>query len=274
LNTAAEGAAAAGRADPAPILLRLEAGVAHLTLNRPEAANAIDQPLARALRATVSELQDDPSVRALVMAGAGKMFCAGGDLATFAREGRAAARYVEALIADLHAALEILAAFHAPVVAAVHGAAAGAGLGLAMAADIVVAGEGSRFVMAYTRAGLTPDGGTSWVLPRLVGLRQALGLTLLNPTLDAEAALRLGLITEIAPADGVAARASELAETLASGPTGAYVAARSLLRGSPAEFAAHLAKEASMIVRSFDTPDGQEGVRAFQERRPPRFRGA
>jgi 2-(1,2-epoxy-1,2-dihydrophenyl)acetyl-CoA isomerase len=257
-----------------PVLLSREGAVAILTLNRPDAANSIDAPLARAFRGALEILQDDPGVRALVVQGAGKMFCAGGDLASFAREERGAAAYVDALIQDLHAGLELMADFHAPVIAAVHGAAAGAGLGLALAADLVVAGEGSRFVMAYTRSGLTPDGGTSWLLPRLVGLRRALELTLLNPTLTAAEALELGMVNEVTADDGAAPRALAIAHELAAGPTAAYAAARRLLREAlHSDYGAHLGAEAAGIVRAFGTEDGLEGVRAFRERRRPQFNG-
>lgn len=261
--------------EASPVLVRREGAVAFITLNRPEAGNSIDAPLARAFRAAVAGLHGDRTVRALVVEGAGKMFCAGGDLASFAREDRAAARYVAGLIEDLHAGLELLAGFHAPVISAVHGAAAGAGLGLALAADLVVAGESSRFVMAYTRSGLTPDGGTSWLLPRLVGLRRALELTLLNRTLSAAEALDLGMVTEVVADGAVADRARELAVELAAGPTTAYATARRLLREAlQADYGRHLASEARSIVGSFGTEDGLEGVRAFHERRRPSFNGA
>ncbi|MCW5761365.1 MAG: enoyl-CoA hydratase/isomerase family protein, partial [Phenylobacterium sp.] len=165
--------------------------------------------------------------------------------------------------------------FPAPVISAVHGAASGAGQGLALIADLVVAGEGARFVMAYTRSGLTPDGGTSWLLPRLVGLRRAVELTLLNRTLSAAEALNLGMVTEVTPDDAVASRARALAVELAAGPTTAYATARRLLRDAPqADYSDHLASEAASIVRSFGTEDGLEGVRAFHERRRPSFNGA
>lgn len=256
------------------VLIRRDGPVATLILNRPDAANSIDAPMAKAFREAIAELDADASVRALVLAGSGKMFCGGGDLASFAKEADGAAAYVEGLIADLHAALEALEGFHAPVIAAVHGAAAGAGLGLAMAADLVVAGAGSRFVMAYTRSGLTPDGGTSWLLPRLVGLRRAIELTLLNRTLTADEALEAGIVSEVTPDAGVADRAAQLAAQLADGPTAAYATARRLLRsGLQADYSAHLAQEAASIVGSFTTADGLEGVRAFHERRRPQFHG-
>jgi 2-(1,2-epoxy-1,2-dihydrophenyl)acetyl-CoA isomerase len=261
--------------DAAPVLVRRDGPVAILTLNRPASGNAIDAPLATALRAALSGLHDDRSVRALVLQGAGKMFCAGGDLASFAQEARGAARYVDGLIQDLHAALQLLETFPAPVISAVHGAAAGAGLGLALAVDLVIAGEGSRFVMAYTRSGLTPDGGTSWILPRLVGLRRALELTLLNRTLSGAEALGLGLVNEVVADDATVGRALALAQELAVGPTAAFVTARRLLRGAlQADYATHLASEARSIVASFGTEDGLEGVRAFHERRRPSFNGA
>lgn len=254
--------------------VRVEDGVAWLTLNRPHAANTIDAPMASALHAAIGALNGDKRVRALVLSGAGKMFCAGGDLQRFAKEGDAAPAYIEALIADFHASLLLLEDFRAPVIAAVHGATAGAGLGLALTADIVIAAESSRFVMAYTRAGLTPDGGTSWILPHLVGLRRALELTLLNRTLNAEEALGFGLITEVVPDTALEARASALAGELARGPTGAYVSARRLLRHAHhVDYATHLDAEAAAIVASFETKDGLEGVRAFRDRRAPSFNG-
>jgi len=264
-----------GSGEVQPVVVQRDGPIALLTLNRPDAANSIDAPLAAALLAAMEGLHGDRSVRALVIQGAGKMFCAGGDLASFARENSHAARYVDGLIQDLHAALELISTFHAPVVSAVHGAAAGAGLGLALIADLVVAGDGARFVMAYTRSGLTPDGGTSWLLPRLVGLRRALELTLLNRTLSAAEALDFGMVTEVVPDEAVAGRARALAMELAAGPTTAYVTARRLLRDGPqADYATHLAAEASSIVCSFGTEDGLEGVRAFHERRRPSFNGA
>ncbi len=256
------------------IRIRIEDGVAWLTLNRPHAANTIDAPMAAAFRAAIAELNEDERVRALVLCGAGKMFCAGGDLQRFAKEAEGAAAYVEALIQDFHGGLQMLENFRAPVIAAVHGAAAGAGMGLALTADIVVAAQNSRFVMAYTRAGLTPDGGTSWILPHLIGLRRALELTLLNRTLTAAEALDFGMITEITPDEMLDERVATLARELAQGPTGAYVSARRLLRHAHhIDYASHLDAEAAAIVASFETKDGQEGVRAFRERRTPSFDG-
>lgn len=260
--------------DDAPILLRRSGSVAWLTFNRPHVANAIDAPLAAAFRETIAELNQDRDVRALVLCGAGKAFCAGGDLKRFAQEADGAPHYIERLIHDFHIGLETLADFHAPVVAAVNGAAAGAGLGLALSADIVIAGEGSRFVMAYTRAGLTPDGGTSWILPHLVGLRRALELTLMNRPLSASEAMDFGMISEVVPDADVEQRAGSIADSFATGPTAAFATARRLLRQAlRSDYACHLKAEAESIVGSFRTDDGQEGVRAFRDRRAPVFNG-
>lgn len=263
-------------AEPAaeqPIIVTSGNGVAEITLNRPAAANSINAPLARAFREAISRLDADAAVKVLILKGAGRMFCAGGDLGTFAREGDGAAAYVKDLIADLHAALLQLTRFHAPVIAAVHGAVAGAGLGIALASDFIVAEENSRFVMAYTRAGLTPDGGTSWALPRAVGLRHALELTLLNRTLTAQEALAKGLINEVATQGALAGRVEAIADELASGPTVAFAAARRLLReAETATYADQLAREAVGIVESFGRPEGLEGVLAFSQRRQAVFR--
>lgn len=257
-----------------PVLVRREGAVAWLTLNRPASGNSIDAPLAAALRQAVARLDADAGVRALVIEGAGRMFCTGGDLASFAKEGSGASLYVKALIADLHAAFAQLAQFHAPVIASVHGAAAGAGLGLALATDLIVAEEASRFVMAYTRAGLTPDGGTSWGLTRAVGLRQALALTLLNRTLSANEALAMGLVSEVTKDGAAAERVAGIARELAAGPTRAFATARRLLRdGMSADYREQLDAEGAAIVASFTSIDGLEGVCAFSERRPAVFRG-
>jgi len=256
------------------VLVERRGAIAWLTLNRPGAANSIDIPMARAFRRAVEQLDADPDVRVLVLAGAGKMFCAGGDLTSFAREGAGSADYVERLIADLHAALNRLTAFHAPVIAAVHGSAAGAGFGLALAADLVLVEEGCRFVMAYTAAGLTPDGGTSWALSRALGTRRALALTLLNCPVEAAEALELGLVTEVVSKGMLVARVSALAETLAVGPTSAFVEARLLIRNAGhTAYRDQLDAEARSIVAAFRTLDGQEGVQAFADRRRPSFKG-
>lgn len=255
------------------VTLLFHGGVARLTLNRPEHGNAIDQNLARALRDKVGELSVNPDVGAVLLTGAGRRFCVGGDLKAFAAEGENASAYVRELIADFSAALLGLTQLPVPVIAAVQSAAAGAGVGLALAADIVLAADDAKFVMAYTNAGVTPDGGTSWILPRLVGLQRALDLTLRNQPLTAAEAHALGLVAELCAPSDLLRRAAAVAAQLSDGPTGAYAEAKRLLRSATLHsLPSQLEAEGQSVVAAFATPDGQEGARAFTERRAPDFR--
>jgi 2-(1,2-epoxy-1,2-dihydrophenyl)acetyl-CoA isomerase len=162
----------------------------------------------------------------------------------------------------------------APVVAAVQGSAAGAGMGLVGASDVVIAGESAKFVMAYTDVGLTPDGASSWFLPRLVGLRRALELTFTNRVLSAAEALEWGLLTSVVPDDQLAAEAEAVATRLAKGPTLALAAAKRLLHTSlESTLESHLAREAEEIAAASGRADGAEGIAAFVEKRAPTFRG-
>jgi 2-(1,2-epoxy-1,2-dihydrophenyl)acetyl-CoA isomerase len=254
--------------------LHVQAGIARLALNRPASSNAINDELARAFRHVMAELSERTDVRAVILSGRGRTFCVGGDLKSFAAEGVNAPAYVHKIIENFHAGLLQLVNLPAPVVAGVQGAAAGAGLGLALAADIVVAADDAKFVMAYTNAGVTPDGGTTWILPRLVGLHRALDLTLRNRVLGAQEALELGLITEVCKPAQLDARVAEIAENLAAGPTNAFAQAKRLLRQSfHTDLHTQLDAEGQTVVASFATTDGQEGARAFSERRPPAFHG-
>ena len=198
-------------------------------------------------------------------------FCGGGDLKGFAGRDDLPTHLRE-ILGPLHVAITQLVRGDAPVVAAVQGSAAGAGIGLVGASDLVVAGESAKFVMAYTGVGLTPDGSSSWFLPRLVGLRRALELTLTNRVLSAAEALDWGLITEVVPDDELTAEAEALAARLAAGPAPALAAAKRLLHTSLEEtLETHLAREAEAISAASGTPEGQEGVAAFVEKRPPVF---
>lgn len=258
----------------ASVSLHVAERIAHLTLMRSDQVNAIDHALAADLRATVAALSARRDVRAIILSGAGRAFSVGGDLKSFAAEGPNAPAYVRGIIDNLHAAIGLLVNAPAPTVCAVHGAAAGAGLGLALAADIVIAADDAKFVMAYTAAGVTPDGGTSWILPRLVGLHRAIDLTLRNRVLSAAEASALGLVAEVCPAARVHQRAQEIAAELARGPTAAYVNARKLLRQSiHTDLTSQLKAEGEAVVGSFAGADGQEGARAFLEGRPPNFKG-
>lgn len=239
-------------------------GVAHLELNRPDAANALDLPLAHELRAAVAKAGEDESVRGVLMTGAGKRFCAGGDVGAFdAAEDPTAYLHELALGAD--AATRALAELTKPVVGAVHGAVAGAGLALMLSCDLVVADPATKFVFAYPSIGLTPDCGLSWLLPRAVGQQRALSFALSGKPLPADRALAWGLITEVA--DHAHARGHELAAELAAGPAQALGETRRLLRaGWAMDRAATGVEEARTISEMVKGPEAQNLIIRFVAR--------
>jgi len=248
--------------------------VAHVTLNRPDAANALDLALAGDLRDAAQACERDPAVRAVLLAANGKMFCAGGDLKDFASAPEGIPAFVRKVADTFHEALLVLARMNAPVVAAVQGAAAGAGMSLACAADVAIAGESAKFTMAYTAAGLTPDGSSTWVLPRVIGQLRALELMLTNRRLSAAEAAEWNLINRVVPDADLAAEAEKLARTLAAGPTRAYGAVKKLLAASADnDLATQLGLETDSIAAMAGTRDGEEGIRAFLEKRAPGFTG-
>jgi len=244
--------------------------VARITLNRPEAGNALNLELATALRKAAEGLRGS-DLGAVILSGAGRAFCVGGDL-NYMREAGEVGDAVLRLATQFHGALEAFAALDAPVIAAVRGAAAGGGMSLAIACDLVLAAESARFTMAYTAIGFSPDGGSTWTLPRLVGRRRAAELMLLNERLDAAAARELGLVTRVVADDALDAEADALARRLAAGPAHAQGAAKRLLRESATRgFAEQMAEEARTIAAMAAAPDGREGVAAFLEKRAPDF---
>jgi 2-(1,2-epoxy-1,2-dihydrophenyl)acetyl-CoA isomerase len=191
--------------------------VAILRLNRPDAANTIDLDLARALLDAAYRIQADAGVRAAVLTGAGGSFCFGGDLRGMMATGGEITPFLRELTATLHAAVAQLARMDAPLIAAVNGTTAGAGIGLVALADLAVAAESAKFSLAYTGVGLTPDGGTSFLLPRLVGTKRAMELLLTNRALTAAEARDWGLLNEVVPDAEVLPRALAIAERLAAG---------------------------------------------------------
>lgn len=259
------------------LLFEVRDQVAHLTLNRPGAGNALNVELARDLEAALRRCRDDEAVRAVVLAGAGANFCVGGDLKAFTAASDRIADYIGDILSHLHPAIAHIAAMRAPVMAAVHGAAAGGGMSLACACDLVVAAESARFTLAYTRIGLALDGSSSYSLPRLIGTRRALDLALTNRTLSAREALDWGLITAVAPDATLADEAARLAATLAAGAPLALGAAKRLLRASGndalSDLTAQLDEERRTIQMLAASHDGQEGIAAFLGRRSPDFTG-
>ncbi|MXO60626.1 enoyl-CoA hydratase [Altererythrobacter salegens] len=244
------------------------------TLNRPQAGNAINVVMARELLAASIIAACDTEIRAVLLCSDGKTFCAGGDLGAFAKAGQDVSSLISEEAALFHAAIARLARMNKPLVTAVQGFAAGAGLSLALLGDIVIAGEEAQFTLAYTAIGMTPDGGASWLLPRLVGLRKAQHLILTNAHLSAQQALDIGLVTKVVPDTELNRAAQEQARELAEGPTQAFARTRALLLSAYEEsLETHLDHEARSIVASVAGEDGREGIAAFLGKRPPAFGG-
>lgn len=212
-----------------PVNLTVIGGLGHIELNRPDAANTIDMPLATGLREAVASVTADDGVRAVLVSGAGARFCSGGDIASFF-DADDSQGYLHALAVEAGAAVAGLEDLHKPVVVAVHGAVAGGGLGVMLGGDLVIAQEGTKFVFAYPAIGLTPDCGVSYLLPRAIGQQRALAFALSGSPLSASDAQAQGLVAEVVP--DALARAREMAQTLADGAAGAYGDARRLLRSS------------------------------------------
>lgn len=260
-------------------LVALAGGVLRLTFNRPEFGNALPSAgipmLARLFRAA----QSDPAIRCILVEGAGKVFCAGGDLVGFAHsiEQEPEARQADFAqrLAVLGGLVQAVLAFDRPVVAAIRGAAAGLGLLYPLAADVVIGDESAAFVFAHQRVGLSPDGGVTRLLPQVVGERMARTLLLTAARLDAAEAHRLGILSRIVPADDLAHESAQVARRLAEAPQRAIVATKQLLNASPSNaLAGQLAAEAAALVGCVGDPDFVEGVRAFLEKRRPGFPSA
>lgn len=248
--------------------------VATITLNRPQVMNALDAGMIVGLRAAAERAEHDAQARAVVIRGEGPAFLAGGDVALFhANLGRLPALVRESA-PELHRAILALRRAPKPVLASVHGAVAGAGMSVMAAADLVIAAEGTKFTMAYGRLGTSPDGGATWSLPRLVGMRKALELMLLSDTLDAREALGLGLVNRVVDASQLAAETGSLVRRLAQGATAAFAEIKQLLGQTyDQSLAAQLNAEVEAFARCAATRDFAEGVAAFVEKRPPRFTG-
>ncbi|MGX1804885.1 enoyl-CoA hydratase/isomerase family protein [Nocardia sp. NPDC055321] len=245
--------------------------IARITLNRPTAANGIDQALADELVRAATYCSEDPAVKVVVLTGAGKFFSAGGDLQAMANSADTG-QFIEKLAGTLHEAVSALARMDALLIVAVNGTAAGAGFSLAVAGDLVVAGESAKFTMAYTKVGLSPDGGASYYLPRLIGLRRTQDLMLTNRVLTAAEALEWGLLHRVVADAELAATVDELAEQFAAGPKGSNAHVKKLLLVSGQHtLEEQLATEAAFITNSAESADGAEGIAAFVGKRAPKF---
>ena len=245
--------------------------VALVTLNRPQSSNTLNLQMAMDLLAAAMTCARNAQVRAVVLSGAGRHFSFGGDLRGMTGHEGAGGDYVRELTTYLHAAISHFVRMDAPVIAAVNGTAAGAGVGLVAMADLALCGRSSQFNLAYTRVGLTPDAGTSFLLPRIVGLKRSMELLLLNRALSAAEALEWGLVNEVVEDDELPSRALEVAEELSRGARGAYGATKRLMAQSVGAFESQMTLESEAIAAQVVSAEGAEGIGAFLAKRPPRF---
>ena len=256
------------------LMYEVDAGVATVTFNRPDAANAMSPDMAREFNEVSLEIEGDSQIRAVVLTGAGKMFCAGGDLGAFAAAGDQARSLILKMTGDLHLGISRLSRNAAPVLAAVNGTAAGAGFSVVMLCDLAISASRAVYTMAYTKAGLSPDGSSTYFMPRKIGDRRARELMLTNRVLNAQEALDWGIVNRVVADEEVLSETMALARQLADGPTQAFGAVKNLLNGSfEQSLETQMELEARAIASMITTADGQEGLDAFLHKRPPLFTG-
>jgi 2-(1,2-epoxy-1,2-dihydrophenyl)acetyl-CoA isomerase len=256
------------------LTLERKDNVATITLNRPDAFNALNLALGRDLFHASIEVDEDPEVRCVVVTGTGKAFCAGGDVKDFVDNLPRVGALVKELTTYLHGAVSRFCRTDKPVVMAVNGVAAGGGLSLALSGDLVVATESARFTMAYSKIAATPDGSSSYFLPRLIGLRRTMELYFTNRVLTAREAFEWGLVTRVVPDTEFKAAVATLAREMAQGPSRAYGGAKRLFHESTwTSLETQMELEAQAIANSGRTEDFRAGVTAFAEKKSPVFRG-
>lgn len=252
-----------------------DGAVAIVTLNRPDAANSLNVPMSEELVKVATHCDSNPDIRCVVFTGAGKMFSAGGDLVSFASQGEKMGEYMRYATTGLHAAISRFTRMNAPYLVAVNGVAAGAGFSMAISGDMIFAAESAKFTMAYTRAGVSPDGSASYFLPRLVGHAKAMQLILMNDLLTAQQAKEWGLVNEVVADDQLMPRVMEVAHQLAKGATLAYGEAKRLVADS---FSNTIETQMEMETRAISglvryTEDAPNAIRAFANKQKAEFKG-
>ena len=249
-----------------------QGAIARITLDRPDDANGLNAAMGSELKQAARRCDRDPTIKVVILGARGRFFCAGGDIKEMLQHGDDVGDALKALADDFHAAISAFCRMQAVLIVAVNGAAAGGGFSLALIGDIVLAAESASFTMAYTRAGLCPDGASSYFLPRLVGLRRAQELMLTNRRVDAAEALELGLVTRVVADDDLQDEADRLAEELAVGARlpAAYIK-KLLLASADSDIESQMEFEGQLLSRAAASRDGREGIRAFVEKRKPEF---
>ena len=256
------------------IMFEKKSGVGLIRLNRPDDGNAIIPDMARELLDVAIRCDEDPEIRSVVLTGNGNMFCVGGDLKAFNALSEGISRYIIEITHAFHAAISRFNWMDAPVVGAINGTAAGGGFSLALSTDIAIAAESAKFTMAYTKVGLVPDGSSSYFLARVVGLRRAKEMALLNPMLSAAQAMEWGLVNRVVADDQVLPTALEIAHKLAKGPTRSFgETKRLILTGTTESLESQMERESRIISVIADSADGHEGIAAFVAKRMPDFQG-
>jgi 2-(1,2-epoxy-1,2-dihydrophenyl)acetyl-CoA isomerase len=256
------------------VRLSVANGVATIVLNRPHVMNAMDGEMMQQLRPVTEAVEKDTSIRAVVLRGEGAAFMAGGDVAVFHRHLAELPELIVTWGREMHAAFLALRRMGKPVLASVHGAVAGAGFSLMCAADLAIAAVDTRFTLAYANIGASPDGGSTYFLPRLVGYKKAMEMIMLPDRFDAETARLHGLVNWVVPNDKLAEETARIAQRLASGPTRAYAEAKRLVNQSLDPLDAQMEQELQAFSRCARGADLREGVTAFVEKRKPVFKGA
>lgn len=262
------------KASTESVVVRKENGVAWIKINRPQVLNAIDADVLGKLREAVGDAGSDPGVRCLVLCGEGRAFSAGADLRSFKeRQGRGELSFKKHLQEETNPLMSKLREMDKPVVSMINGVAAGMGMSLALVADVKVMAEDAKFVEAFAKIGLIPDAGATYLMAKSFGFSKAMELALTGEEVGAEEARKLGAVNKVVPSARLEAETRSIAEKLAAGPMGAGVAKRAMNRAIAVDFDAALAHEAELQEIAAASEDFKEGVAAFTEKRPARFRG-